>query len=370
MGKPIVHLVAGARPNFMKIAPLWHALKDASWCEPKIIHTGQHSDINMSDWFFRDLQLPAPHGYLRAQTGSHAKVTGSTMMAYEAYCQAERPAWTVVVGDVDSTIACAIAAKKLGIPVAHLEAGLRSFDRTMPEEMNRIVTDGLSDMLWTPSADADANLAREGISAERIKLVGNIMIDSLVMVQSKMEMVDLGEIVGDPVPAAYALLTLHRPSNVDNREHLTRIFSVLAEVPREYPLYFPVHPRTRRSIEAFELGGLLNRCGVILLEPQPYVHFLALMRRAAFILTDSGGVQEESSYMGVPCLTLRNNTERPVTVTEGTNRLTNLDRLAADIADATKRPRKPATIPYWDGNTAARVAASLKQQILAGGAQS
>ncbi|AKR57776.1 UDP-N-acetylglucosamine 2-epimerase [Devosia sp. H5989] len=357
-----VHLIVGARPNFVKIAPLWRVLSNSSWCEPVIVHTGQHYDLNMSDWMFRDLGLPAPHHHLNAQTGSHARVTGSVMVAYEALClEQDRPDWVVVVGDVDSTIACALTAKKLGLPVAHLEAGLRSFDRSMPEEINRVLTDSIADLLWTPSADADENLAREGIGAERIERVGNIMIDALVNLEAAVDAYDLTPDLGFALPEVYGVVTLHRPSNVDVPKILKEIVDRLCVAARQAFLVFPVHPRTARALEREGLGALLADAGVRMIPPCSYLPFMALIKKAAFLLTDSGGIQEEASYLGIPCLTLRNSTERPITLSLGTNRLIGVDDIEGAVAQALLHHRRPATIPLWDGKTAERVALSLQK---------
>lgn len=361
--KALIHLVAGARPNFVKIAPLWHALRKASWCDVRIVHTGQHADINMSDWFFRDLMLPAPDHHLNAQTGSHAKVTGSTMIAYEELCLRERPDWTIVVGDVNSTIACALSAKKLGIRVAHLEAGLRSFDRSMPEEVNRVLTDAIADLLWTSSPEANDNLRNEGVPAGNIDFVGNIMIDSLEMLRDSFD----GEpdTAGSGLPTGqYGIVTLHRPANVDDPAALRTAISVLARVARRLPLVFPVHPRTRQALNAAGLAAELEAAGVTLLPPLGYTDFMRLVKKARIAITDSGGLQEETSHLGIPCLTLRPNTERPVTVTDGTNRLVDfasLDPAVADILAAA--PPAPARIPLWDGQTAGRCADSLQRHL-------
>ena len=363
--KPIVHLVAGARPNFMKIAPVWHALSKADWCAPQIVHTGQHSDINMSEWFFRDLRLPAPHHHLAAKTGSHATTTGTTMIAYEALCLKERPAWSIVVGDVDSTIACAVTSKKLGISVAHLEAGLRSYDWSMPEEINRMLTDRISDLLWTPSSDGDENLAKEGVSRDRIELVGNVMIDSLVMAQPLIGAVDLNAVVGQPLPKQFSVVTLHRPSNVDTKERLQAVVALLRQLAQRLPVVFPIHPRTRLRLESFGLLGDLADSRIIQLKPLGYIEFVALVHKARLILTDSGGVQEESTYLGVPCLTLRENTERPITVTHGTNRLTKLEAALADVDALLSAPAGAVpVIPLWDGRAAERVAESLRNRMV------
>ena len=345
----------------MKIAPLWHELKATEWCEPKIVHTGQHHDVNMSDWFFRDLELQAPDYHLNALTGSHAKVTGSVMMKYEELISNERPDMTIVVGDVDSTIACALTAKKLHIPVAHLEAGLRSFDRTMPEEINRILTDSLSDLLWTPSNDGNENLINEGVSADRIQLVGNIMIDSLVRVLPKLDAIDLEKVAGLEPKDSYVVVTLHRPSNVDHKESLEKILSVLESLSETETIVFPVHPRTRNNLTKFNLWDRFEGLGINILEPLSYIDFIALVRNAKVLLTDSGGIQEEASFLSIPCLTLRPNTERPITLTEGTNRLVNLDNALANLNEVlSNEVAKRSPINLWDGKTAGRIATNLK----------
>jgi UDP-N-acetylglucosamine 2-epimerase (non-hydrolysing) len=361
--KPItVHLIAAARPNFMKIAPLYHALAAESWCRPQIVHTGQHYDANMSDAFFRDLGLPRPHFHLEVGSGSHAEQTGGVMIAYEKVAVAGKPDWIVVVGDVNSTAACAMVGTKLWIPVVHLEAGLRSGDRRMPEEINRLVTDAICDVLWTPSPDADENLAREGVPAAKIDRVGNIMIDSFEMMR--------GAIEGDGTrsgmglePGGYAVVTLHRPSNVDTREALEPLVRQLVAVSRELPLVFAVHPRTRRKLEEFGLLAGLAAAGVRLTEPLGYIQFMNLVRSARAVITDSGGVQEESTYLGIPCLTLRENTERPVTVTEGSNRLVKPAELRAQVQEVLDgrwpTGRRPA---LWDGRTAQRCVAALRRR--------
>lgn len=356
-----VHLIAGARPNFVKIAPLWRALKHTDWCDPAIVHTGQHYDLNMSDWMFRDLGLPAPDHHLGAQTGSHALVTGSVMMAYEKLCrETDRPDWVIVVGDVDSTIACAITAKKLGLPVAHLEAGLRSFDRAMPEELNRILTDSIADLLWTPSEDGDENLRREGVAPERIECVGNIMIDALVEIAPAVAAYDLSAELGFVPTTPFGVVTLHRPANVDRPEALTAIVEHLCRLAGRTSIIFPVHPRTAKAMERLGLKDRLAEAGVRMIEPLSYLPFMALIKGASFLLTDSGGIQEEASYLGIPCLTLRDSTERPVTITLGTNRLVTLDDIEPAVIAAMATARRPASIPLWDGKTAGRVAASLK----------
>ncbi len=355
-----VHLIAAARPNFMKIAPLYHALQDAPWCRVEIVHTGQHYDPNMSDAFFKDLRLPQPHHHLEVGSGSHAEQTGRVMIEYEKVCERERPDWTIVVGDVNSTAACAMVAAKLWIPIIHLEAGLRSRDRRMPEEINRLVTDAIADVLWTPSPDADENLKLEGVSAERIDRVGNIMIDSYEMMRPQIE--------ADPGPARfglergnYAVVTLHRPSNVDRREILNGLVAQLVTISKQLPLVFAVHPRTRKKLEEFGLWQrLADEPGLRLTQPLGYVEFMALVSSAKAAITDSGGVQEESTYLGIPCLTLRENTERPITVLQGTNRLVQPERLLESV-EAVLQGRWPrGTRPEgWDGGTAERCTQAL-----------
>ena len=357
-----VHLIAAARPNFMKIAPLYHELRRHAWCRPVLVHTGQHYDANMSDAFFRDLMLPEPDHHLNVGSGSHAEQTGGVMIAYEKICAKDRPDWIIVVGDVNSTAACAMVGAKLCIPVAHLEAGLRSGDRRMPEEINRLVTDAISDVLWTPSHDADENLQREGASPERIECVGNIMIDSYEMLRPRIAEANLvGELglrAGD-----YAIVTLHRPSNVDQKETLSLLFVALGLIAEKLKVVFPIHPRTRQRAKDF---GLLPQfegsANIRLLEPLGYIQFMNLVQNARVVITDSGGVQEETTYLGIPCLTLRENTERPVTVTLGTNRLIKAEQLDAAVAAVPVRREATTPPPLWDGRTAGRVAESLRRR--------
>jgi UDP-N-acetylglucosamine 2-epimerase (non-hydrolysing) len=360
-----VHLIAAARPNFMKIAPLYHALAATDWCNPKIVHTGQHYDFNMSDAFFRDLRLPQPDFNLGVGSGSHAEQTGGVMIAYEKICLANRPDAIIVVGDVNSTAACAMVGAKLWIPVVHLEAGLRSGDRRMPEEINRLVTDAIADLLWTPSADADENLLREGVARNKIDLIGNIMIDSFELLRNKID--------DSPSRAEYglngseyALLTLHRPSNVDDRETLNRIVSGLEEISSTIRLAFVVHPRTMKNLRRYgPLSRLVRNANTDLLEPLPYIDFMNLATQARLVITDSGGLQEETTYLGIPCLTLRENTERPITVLQGTNRLIGPDQLSTSISEIVGgRWPSGKCPPLWDGKTADRAVASLAKRLV------
>ncbi|KRR18492.1 non-hydrolyzing UDP-N-acetylglucosamine 2-epimerase [Bradyrhizobium retamae] len=356
-----IHLIAGARPNFMKIAPLFHALSGSDWAQPVIIHTGQHSDRLMSDVFLEELGLPAPDFNLAVGSGSHAETTAAVMVTYEKLCQTATPDYVIVVGDVNSTIAAALAAKKLLLSVAHLEAGLRSFDRTMPEEINRVVTDSISDLLWTPSEDADDNLRQEGIVKERIVRIGNIMIDAYEMLAPRIGAArsfakfGLGS-------REYGVVTLHRPSNVDDPAKLAELMAELGAASAHIPLVFPLHPRTSRRL-ASERG----RPGIIFTDPLPYIEFMSLVQNAALVITDSGGVQEETSYLGIPCLTVRTTTERPVTLTRGTNRLIRPELISETVVDIlTARnisSAKTQEIPLWDGHAAERAAKSLRQQF-------
>lgn len=358
-----IHLIAAARPNFMKVAPLYHALAAEPWCSARIVHTGQHYNANMSDAFFRDLNLPSPQHHLEVGSGSHAEQTAKVMIAYEKVCESDRPDWTVVVGDVNSTAACAMVAAKLSIPVIHLEAGLRSGDRRMPEEINRLVTDAISDVLWTPSPDADENLKREGVPTDRIDRVGNIMIDSYEMLRRQIES-DQGPARFGLNPGSYAVVTLHRPSNVDDNKTLRNLVTQLLAVSNRMPLIFAVHPRTRKKLEEFGLWEQLNSAsGINLTDPLGYVEFMALVSAAKAVITDSGGVQEESTYLGIPCLTLRENTERPITITQGSNRLVAPNLLAENVNLVLLGKWPRGSRPEgWDGNAAARCAAALKRR--------
>jgi len=353
------HIVVGARPNFMKVAPLFRAMSLENWIKPALIHTGQHYSENMSDAFFSDLGLPPPAFNLGARGETHARQTAAIMVAYEDLLLAGKPDWVIVVGDVNSTLAAALAAKKLNLPVAHLEAGLRNFDRTLPEEINRIVTDSISDLLWAPSEDASDNLKREGIDPSKIDLVGNIMIDSYLMLKETISRASAAGRIGVS-EENYVVVTLHRPANVDNTVMLTRVANALQQLAASTTIVFPVHPRTRAKLETADLIGRLQHPNIRLIEPMGYVDFMSLVVSSALVITDSGGIQEETSFIGIPCLTLRSNTERPITITLGTNRLVTPESLLDAATAAIGAGRRPSSnIPLWDGHTASRVVASL-----------
>ena len=362
MTRQTIHLIAAARPNFMKVAPLWHALSESDDFAPVLVHTGQHYDANMSDAFLADLGLPEPDFHLGVGSGSHAEQTGRVMIEYGKVADAHRPDWLVVVGDVNSTVACALTGVKLGINTVHLEAGLRSRDRDMPEEINRIATDAVCDVLWTPSPDADANLLAEGVPAERITRVGNIMLDSFEMKRPAIEAEKVADGLGFN-GAGYAVATLHRPSNVDDGRQLKVLVDSLIEVQSQLPIVFPVHPRTAGRLKESGLGAVLSGAGVRLVEPMPYVRFMSLVAGARAVVTDSGGIQEETTYLGIPCFTLRENTERPITISEGTNLLATPANVSALVKAALAGTKKPPARPqYWDGRTAERCLADLRER--------
>ena len=366
--KPVICIV-GARPNFMKMAPILRSLAAHSPAIPMLlVHTGQHYDRDMSDRLFADLDLPHPDINLEVGSATHAVQTAEVMRRFEPVVDAHPPSCVLVVGDVNSTLACALVATKKGIAVAHVESGLRSKDRAMPEEINRILTDQISDRLYITERSAADNLAREGIAAGRVCFVGNVMIDSLL--NSKSRAVDpvqtltihgiapalLGE------PQRYGVVTLHRPSNVDDSNTLSGLLQVLAEVAARIPLVFALHPRTRANIDRFGLSRLIDPRRMALLPPQGYLEMLGLMAGATLMLTDSGGLQEETTALGVPCLTLRENTERPITIAQGTNTLVGRDRQAilSAVAEILAGRGKKGRVPeYWDGHAADRIAADL-----------
>lgn len=338
----------------MKAAPLMRAIRQRG-IRQTLVHTGQHYDRNMSDVFFTQLEIPEPDFNLEVGSGSHASQTAEIMRRFEPVVLESKPDMTLVYGDVNSTVAAALVCSKLLIPVGHVEAGLRSFDRTMPEEINRIVTDRISDLLFTPSEDGDLNLLREGVPKERIHLVGNVMIDSLIQLLPAARSCSK-----NGFPDRFALVTLHRPSNVDDIETLRGILDCLTKVSQDLNIIFPVHPRTRPRIAEF----VINSKNLRLLDPMPYIEFLSLQTRAAVVITDSGGIQEETTYLGVPCLTLRQNTERPVTVTQGTNLLVGDDRgsLVAELGKVLEGKQKKGGIPpLWDGHTGDRIADILQR---------
>jgi len=353
-------VVAGARPNFMKVAAILEAFaarpEHGDGVEMKLVHTGQHYDRALSDGFFEDLSLPEPDIHLGAGSGSHAEQTARIMLAFEKVCIAERPHWVVVVGDVNSTLACSITARKLGVRVAHVEAGLRSRDMSMPEEINRLCTDAISDLMFTTDEIANENLRHEGVSDERIDFVGNTMIDTLLRNIDRARSLPLPDGL---TPGRYGVVTLHRPSNVDSPETLTPLFRALEEIATSVPLIFPVHPRTRKNLEEFGLPESLGN--IRLVEPMGYLRFISLISRSAMVLTDSGGIQEETTVLGVPCLTMRDNTERPITCTLGTNILVGTDpeRIRQAARSVLNGARASTIPPKWDGHAGARIVSRL-----------
>ena len=367
MKKRVIDLIVGARPNFMKMAPLYKelALHEDRY-RAELIHTGQHYDEKMSKLFFSDLGIPEPKAYLHVGSGTHGQQTARIIERYEEYLLAgNKPDLVIVAGDVNSTIACALVAKKLQIPVAHLEAGLRSFDDRMPEEINRVLTDRVSDILLTPSEDGNENLIKEGVSFNRIHFVGNIMIDSLMDHRIKAESSDIFGELGIKEREQFVLVTLHRPSNVDEASGLGILLSAFAEIGKHIRIIFPMHPRTSKNIERLGLSGQLAGIpNLTITDPIGYLDFMKLQMNAKFILTDSGGIQEESTFFGVPCLTLRENTERPITISGGTNQLVPLDgrsiiQYSMDILHG--NIKKGSVLRYWDGKTAERVVKVLDE---------
>ena len=373
MSSLICHVV-GARPNFMKAAPVVRALAAHAGLRQILVHTGQHYDINMSEVFFRQLGTPAPDFNLQVGSGSHAQQTAAIISQFEPVLLETRPSLVVVYGDVNSTIAAALVATKLGIRVAHVEAGLRSFDRTMPEEINRLLTDQISDLLFTPSEDGNRNLAREGVPASRVHLVGNVMIDTLVRMLPQARL-------PAGVPNPYILVTLHRPSNADDLPWLMQMLETLDDLGKHAPVLFPLHPRTAKALAGYELRAASCEpdrnelretrsskpaARLRLMEPQPYLEFLALQQRAALVITDSGGIQEETTFLGVPCLTVRENTERPITVECGTNLVIGRDlgRLRTEALNILEGKKKKGGIPpLWDGHASERIANIVESLI-------
>jgi len=350
----VLHVV-GARPNFMKLAPTFRALAKRKNVQQVVVHTGQHYDASMSDVFFGELGLNSPDINLRVGSGTHAQQTAQIMERFEPVVQEQRPDLVLVYGDVNSTVAAALVCAKLLVRVGHVEAGLRSRDRSMPEEINRLLTDQISDLLFTPSQDADQNLVREGIPSERIFFVGNVMIDTLVELMPQAE-----KRVPRGLPARFALVTLHRPSNVDDLVWLQNMLGALEQIGQGLAVLFPLHPRTRKKLS--EVAGAASPNGVRFLDPLPYIDFIGLESKASVVITDSGGIQEETTFLGIPCLTVRENTERPITVECGTNTIVgrDTDRLQAAVqhivAGATPNRRLQSRIPLWDGRAAERIA--------------
>ena len=367
--------VVGARPNFMKIAPIMAALRaDANPLPALLVHTGQHYDEAMNQQFFDDLGIPRPEVNLEVGSASHAVQTAEVMRRFEPVVDETQPAAVLVVGDVNSSIACALVAAKKGVPVVHVEAGLRSYDRAMPEEINRVLTDQISDFLFTTERSAHANLLREGIAEKRIYFVGNVMIDTLrrnleqaVAVSHTLQ--EAGVNGNKFAPGGYAVLTLHRPSNVDDVTTLRLLLQTVVDISRELPVLFPLHPRTRARIEQHGLAHLLTQPGLITLPPLGYLNMLGLMRDTKLVLTDSGGIQEETTALGVPCLTLRNNTERPITVAEGTNTIVgqNPEKIRAAFADIMQSGGKAGRVPeLWDGKASIRIVSILRDWLANG----
>lgn len=360
MPQTILHVV-GARPNFVKIAPIYREIAAREDMRQLLVHTGQHYDDEMSGIFFQEFGLPAPDHNLEVGSGTHAVQTAEVMKRLEPVLNAEVPDWVVVVGDVNSTLAAALVAVKKGIRTAHVEAGLRSGDRTMPEEINRLLTDRIADLLLTPSRDADENLTHEGVDPERIAFVGNVMIDTLVALLPRAQQ-RFGSVAETlDLPERYGLVTLHRPGNVDDPDTLAEIAEGLHRVAGEIPLIFPIHPRTQSRLDEFRIG--LDHDRIQLLDPLGYVEFLGLTAHAALVITDSGGIQEETTFLGIPCLTVRPSTERPVTISEGTNRLVEstgrgIAMAAREVLGNISEPGRPA---LWDGKTAGRILAAIER---------
>lgn len=368
-------LVAGARPNFMKIAPLMHALEGHKTIDTILVHTGQHYDKKMSGSFFEELNIPEPHINLEVGSGSHALQTARIMERFEQVCIDEQPDAVLVVGDVNSTAACTMVAVKMGIKTIHYEAGLRSNDRSMPEEINRLVTDAISDIFITTSHDADENLIKENVSKEKIHMLGNLMIDSLVEQMPKAEATSLSfqllnnngvvEIEKDFNKKAYGVMTFHRPNNVDNKEDLEALVEIWGQVSELVPLLFPIHPRTYKNLQNFELLERINKFpNLFLIEPLGYLQFIHLISKSMFVLTDSGGIQEETTFLNIPCLTVRPTTERPITIWEGSNKLINKGEILSEINLVLNNKGKQGSIPkFWDGKTAERIVKMIEKEL-------
>lgn len=366
--------VVGARPNFMKMAPILRAFAAHQPAIPTLlVHTGQHYDRDMNDKLFEDLRLPRPDINLEVGSGSHAVQTAEVMRRFEPVVDDKKPSCVLVVGDVNSTLACTLVAVKKGIPVVHVEAGLRSYDRAMPEEINRVLTDQVADLLYTTERSAADNLAREGIANERIRFVGNVMIDSLLTNRefARSPATSLQAEGLDPVliqgQEGFGIVTLHRPSNVDHGEILASLLGVLREISESIPLVFALHPRTKSNIERFDLGHLIDQTKMIMLPPQGYLEMLGLMANARIVLTDSGGLQEETTALGIPCLTMRENTERPITVDQGTNTMVgrDLDAIRYHASEVLACRGKSGRVPeYWDGRASQRIAADLAAWLI------
>lgn len=365
--KPVkVLIIAGARPNFMKIAPIMHAMRKSSKLEPILVHTGQHYDVKMSDTFFDELNIPRPDISLEVGSDTHARQVAKIMERFEPVCDEQKPQAILVVGDVNSTMACSIVAAKKEIKIIHVEAGIRSRDRSMPEEINRMVTDAITDILMPPSRDAVGNLLAEGHAPEKIHLVGNIMIDTLLESKDRINKSEILKTLNLQV-GNFVSLTLHRPSNVDNMDNFRKILAALETIQQELPIVFPIHPRTRKMIQEFGLEDyVVSMKNLILTDPLGYFDFGKLISASRFVLTDSGGIQEETTVYGIPCITLRENTERPVTVWEGTNELAGCDTetiiaLARQILDGNwKKGRIPE---LWDGAAAGRIIRILEEVL-------
>jgi len=354
--------VVGARPNFMKISPIAEAIKKGARHEFALVHTGQHYDSSMSDVFFKDLGLPEPDIFLEAGSGSHAEQTAKVMLRFEEVIQKSKPDLVMVVGDVNSTLACSLVAAKMRVKVAHVEAGLRSFDREMPEEINRVLTDAISDLLFTTCDDADKNLKREGIPEEKIRFVGNVMIDTLLHLKGRAEETGFSQEMGLS-RGEFALLTLHRPRNVDIKDRLVNILSALDRIRERIKIVWPLHPRAKSMMKEHGFYDSLKRKeNMLITEPLGYLQFMNLMINAGLAMTDSGGIQEETTVLNIPCLTIRDNTERPVTITQGTNVLVGSDagRLVSEAENILDGKRKKGRTPkYWDGKAAGRITAAL-----------